>query len=116
MLFHWLKYLPPAPELPRSLWLTGSGLLLALLSYGFRAEVWPNHPTAGGWSLAMVPIVLVVGLLQLLHTLRRWMAAIATPGWLCLVLHAGMAVVQVATALLIVLVLLGSLIVLALQS
>ena len=116
MIAPWRKHLPLAPELPRSLWLTGGALSLALLSYGFRAELWPNHPTAGGLSLGLLPIVLVVGLLQLLNTLHRWMAAIVASGWLRLVFHAGMAVVQVAIAMLIVVVLLGSLITLALLS
>ena len=116
MIAPWHKYLPLASKLPRSLWLTGGALLLALLSYGFRAELWPNHPTAGGLSLGLLPIVLVVAPLQLPTTLYRWMAAIAAPGWLRLVFHAGMAVVQVAIAMLIVVVLLGSLITLALLS
>lgn len=109
----WRKYLPPAPELPRSLWLTGGALLLALLSYGFRAELWPGHPAAGGWSLALLPFLIVVGMLQLLHALYRWLEALAGPRWLRLLLRAAMAVVQVGLALLIVLVLLGSLIALA---
>lgn len=66
MIAPWRKHLPLAPELPRSPWLTGGALLLALLSYGFRAELWPNHPTARGLSLGLLPIVLVVGRLQLL--------------------------------------------------
>ena len=105
--------LPPAPERPRSLWLTGGALLLALLSYGFRAELWPNHPAAGKCSLALLPFLVVAGMLQLLNALYRWLEALAGPGWLRLVLRAGMAVVQVGLALLIVLVLLGSLIALA---
>lgn len=47
-------------------------LLLALLRYGFRAEVWPHHPAVGGWSLGLL-LVLVVGLLQLLRALPRWL-------------------------------------------
>lgn len=109
----WRKHLPPAPELPRSLWFTGGALLLALLSYGFRAELWPSHPAAGGWSLALLPFLVVVGMLQLLNALYRWLEALAGPGWLRLLFRAGMAVVQVGLALLIVLVLLGSLITLA---
>ena len=113
MIAHWRKHLPPAPELPGTLWLTSGALLLALLSYGFRAERWPSHPAAGGWSLAMLPLLVVAGLLQLLNALYRWLEALAGPGWLRLLLRAGMAVVQVGLALLVVLVLLGSLIALA---
>ena len=105
--------LPPARELPRSLWLTGGALLLALLSYGFRAELWPGHPAAGGWSLALLPLLVVAGMLQLLNALYRWLEDLAGPGWLRLLLRAGLAVVQVGLALLLVLGVLGSLIVLA---
>ena len=38
-------------------------LLLALLRYGFRAEVWPHHPAVGGWSLGLLLVLVVVGLL-----------------------------------------------------
>ena len=113
MIAHWRKHLPPAPELPGTLWLTSGALLLALLSYGFRAELWPSHPAAGGWSLALLPFLVVAGMLQLLNALYRWLEALAGPGWLRLLLRAGMAVVQVGLALLIVLGLLGSLITLA---
>ena len=105
--------MPPAPELPRSLWLTGGALLLALLSYGFRAELWPGHPAAGGWSLALLPLPVVAGLLQLLNALCCWLEDLAGPGWLRLLLRAGMAMAQVGLSLLIALVLLGSLIALA---
>lgn len=88
-------------------------MLLALLSYGFRAEVWPNHPAAGNWSLALLPFLLVAGMLQLLSAMQRWIMAVTSPGWLRLLLRAGMAVVQVGTALLIMAVLLCSLIALA---
>lgn len=105
--------LPPAPELPRSLWLTGGALLLALLSYEFRAELWPGHPAAGSWSLALLPLLIVAGMLQLLNALYHWLEVLAGPGWLRLLLRAGLAVVQVGLALLIVVVLLGSLIAMA---
>lgn len=113
MIAHWRKHLPPAPELPGTLWLTGGALLLAVLSYGYRAELWPNHPAAGDWSLALLPVLVVAGMLQLLNALYHWLEALAGPGWLRLLLRAGMAVVQVGLALLIVLLLLGSLIALA---
>ena len=113
MIAHWRKHLPPVPELPGTLWLTSGALLLALLSYGFRAELWPSHPAAGGWSLALLPFLVVAGMLQLLNALYRWLEALAGPGWLRLLLRAGMAVVQVGLALLIVLLLLVSLIALA---
>ena len=48
-------------------------LLLALLRYGFRAEVWPHHPAVGGWSLGLLLVLVVVGLLQLLRALPRWL-------------------------------------------
>ena len=49
-------------------------LLLALLRYGFRAEVWPHHSAVGGWSLVLLlALVVVVGLLQLLRALPRWL-------------------------------------------
>ena len=113
MIAQWRKHPPPAPELPGTLWLTSGALLLALLSYGFRAELWPRHPAAGGWSVALLPFVVVAGMLQLLNALYRWLEALAGPGWLRLLLRAGMAVVQVGLALLIVLLLLVSLIALA---
>ena len=116
MIPHWRKRLPPAPELPRSLWLTGGALLLALLSYGFQAELWPNHPHAGRWSLALLPFLLMVGLLQGLNVLRHWPAANSGPVWWRLVFRVGVAVVQVSVALLIALVLLGGLIVLSMLS
>lgn len=112
MLAHWRRLLPPAPALPRSLWGTAGALLLALGSYGFRAELWPGHPAAGAWSLALLPALAVVGLLQVLHAVHRWVAAVAGPAWLRLVLRAGLAVVQVGTALLIVAAGLGSVIML----
>jgi hypothetical protein len=102
--------LPPAPELPRSMWLTGGALLLALLSYGFRAELWPIHPAAGGWSLVLLPLLVVAVILQMLNVLHYWLEALFGPGWLRLLLRAGLAVAQVGLALLIGLVLLGSLI------
>ncbi len=108
--------LPPAPELPRSLWLTGGALLLALLSYGFRAELWPGHPAAGGWSLALLPLLVVAGILQLLHALSNWLEAFPGPGWLRLLLGAGMAVVQVGAALLLVSFLLVSLVAVSILS
>lgn len=113
MLSTWRKFLSPAPELPRSLWLTGGALLLALLSFGLRAEIWPNHPAAGAWSLALLPFLLVAGMLQLLSTLKDWIAAVTGPGWLRLLLRAGMSLVQVGTAVLITAVLLGGLITMA---
>ncbi|MET4074890.1 hypothetical protein ABIB44_002142 [Hymenobacter sp. UYCo722] len=116
MTMPWCKYLPPAPALPRALWLTGGALLLALLSYGFRAELWPGHPAAGGWSLALLPLLVVVGLLQLLGALGCWPATIAGPGWLRLLVRVGVVIVQVHVALLIGAVLLGSLIALAILS
>lgn len=112
----WRQHLPPAPELPRSLWLTGGALLLAMLSYGFRAEVWPNYPAAGRWSLALLPLLLLAGLLQVLSCLQHWIAAVTRPGWLRPILRAGMLVVQVGTALLIVAVVAGGLLALALLS
>jgi hypothetical protein len=109
----WRKSLPPAPELPRSLWLTGGVLLLALLSYGFRAEVWSNHPAIGEWSLALLPFSLIVGVLQLLSALQRWVTAVISPGWLRLLLRTGLLIVQLGTGLLILVVVIGSLIALA---
>ena len=113
MIPHWRKYLPPAPALPHSLWLTGSALLLALVSYGFQAELWPNHPNAGRWSLTLLSLLLMLGLLQVLNALRQWSAAIFGPVWWRLVFRVGVAVAQVGVALLIALVLLGGLIVLS---
>ena len=113
MVSRWRAHLPPAPQLPCALWGTGGALLLALLSYGFQAELWPGHPAAGGWSLALLPFLLVAGMWQLLRTLQSWIAAVASPGWLRLLLRAGMVVVQVGLALLITAVLLVGLIVLA---
>lgn len=107
------KYLPPAPQLPRSLWLTGGALVLALLSYGFRAEIWPGHPAAGKFSLALLPILLIVGLLQLHNILHHWPAAVPGPGWLRLIIRVGVIMVQVGTALLLWLMLLAVLIILA---
>ena len=114
MIAHWRKHLPPASALPRSLGLTAVALLLALLSYGFRAEVWPHYPAAGGWSLVSLPFLVVGGLLQLLGAVQHWALAVTGPGWLRLVLQVGVAVVQVGTALLLWLLLLASILVLAL--
>jgi len=114
MIAHWRKHLPPAPQLPRSLWLMGSALLLALLSYWFRAELWPGHPAAGGWSLALLSLLVVACLLQLLNALRRWPATVPGPMWLHLIIRAGVVAVQACTVLLIWLVLLASLIALVL--
>ncbi|WP_345050343.1 hypothetical protein [Hymenobacter glaciei] len=116
MIAHWRRYLPPAPTLPRSLWLTGSGLLLALLSYWFRAELWPNHPTAGKWSLAVLPCGMVIGVMQVMSTLQRWSAAVFSSTWLRWVIRAGATVAYVVAALVVVLILVVTLIVLALLS
>jgi hypothetical protein len=107
------KYLPPAPQLPRLLWLTGGALLLVLLSYGFRSEIWPGHPAAGKFSLVPLPVLLLVGLLQLHNILRQWPAAVPGPGWLRPVVRTGVILVQAGTALLLWLMLLAVLIVLA---
>lgn len=104
------QIMPLMPALPRSLWLTSGTLLLALLSYGFWAELWPGHSAAGGWSLVLLPLLVVVGLLQLLNALRRWPATVPGPMWLRLMLCAGVVAVQACTALLIWRVLLASLI------
>lgn len=112
----WRRHLPLAPELPRALWGTASALLLALGSYGFRAEVWASHPAAGGWSLVLLPVLVVAGLLQLLNALYNWLAALAGPGWLRLVLRAAVAAVRLGTALLMWLVSVAALIALAMFS
>jgi hypothetical protein len=113
MFAHWRKRLPPAPVLTRALWCTAGALLLALGSYWFRAEVWPNHPAAGGWSLALLPVLVVAGMLQLMQALYCWLETVPGPNWLHLLLRIGMALAQISTALLLVAVGLGSLIVMA---
>ena len=112
----WRRHLPLAPELPRALWGTAGALLLALGSYGFRTEVWASHPAAGGWSLVLLSVLVVAGLLQLLNALYNWLVALTGPGWLRLALRAAMAVVQVGAALCVVLALVAGLIALAIFS
>ena len=58
----------------------------------------------------LLPLLVVVGLLQLLNALRRWLATVPGPMWLRLMLRAGVVAVQACTALLIWRVLLASLI------
>lgn len=109
----WRRYLPPAPALPRSLGLTGGGLLLALLSYWFRAELWPNHPAAADFSLTLVPIGLVALIWQLVGVLLGWLAGISGPWWLRLLGRVVVVGVKAGAALLLTLLLLASLLALA---
>ena len=89
-------------------------MLLALLSYGFRAEIWPNHPAVGKCSLLVLPSAMVAGMLQVLSSLHRWIVAATSPGWWRLLLRAAVLLVQVGMALLIMVFLLASLVVLIL--
>ncbi|GAB3723882.1 hypothetical protein GCM10027594_04880 [Hymenobacter agri] len=114
MLVRWREHLPPAPELPRSLWLTGGGTLLALLSYGFRAEVWPSYLAVGDWSLAVLPVGGLWISWQLVSTLLRWLAAITGPWWLLLLSRVLVAVIKTSAIVLATLVALAGLFVLAL--
>jgi hypothetical protein len=88
----------------------GGRAAAAPLSYGFRAELWPSYPAAGDWSMALLPLLVVASILQIINVLHYWLEALFGPGWLRLLLRAGLAVAQVGLALLIGLVLLGSLI------
>ena len=103
MLVRWRKPLPPMPALPPALWGTAGALPLVLVRNGFRAGLWSNHPAAGSWSLALLPVLVSAGLPQLLNALYNWLAVLAGPHWLRLALRAAMAVVQVGAALLLVL-------------
>ena len=110
----WRKHLPPAPELPHSLWLTGGSMLLALLSYGFRAELWPNHPAVGSWSLAVLPVGFPWIFWQLVSMLLRWLADITGPWWLLLLSRVAVATIKAGAVVLATLAALAGLFVLAL--
>ena len=86
--------LPAWPVVPPRLWLTAGAAGLACCSLAFEQELWPRHPGAWGWSVAVLVASVLVGMFQVDHLLWRWAGAYPGPRWIRFLLKLGLALLK----------------------
>ena len=94
-------WLPPWPQVPPRLWLTGVALVVVSLSLSFNREIWPQHLLAAPWSRVLLGVLLQAAGIQIIAMLRAWREACAGPGWVRLLLWCGVMAVGLGITVLL---------------